>query len=193
MNTQDLQANNDSVGREANILTTAGKLDSTRAFTELHLADGRVLRLNTRALMAETASGFEAETRPADLAATTEQQVIPLLEEQLTVGKRTVVTGVVRLEKTVHEYSEALNEPLAVRTFDIERVELNQPVEHAPAVRQEGDTPVYPVVEERLILTKQLILKEEVRVTRRDTERRDTQVVTLKRERLTVEREAITE
>ena len=114
--------------------------------------------------------------------------VVPIVEEQLTVGKRTVATGKVRLEKTVQEYQQALDEPLAVRTFDIERVVLNRVIDAVPEVRQEGDTTIYPLIEERLILTKELILKEELRVTKRDTEWRDTQVVTLRREHMTVER-----
>ena len=127
--------------------------------------------------------------RPAPPAEADGPQVIPIIEEQLHVGKQTIETGKVRLVKTVGEYHETLNEPLAIRTFDIERVAFNQPVDSAPQVRHEGATTIYPVVEEQLVLTKRLILKEEVRITQRDTERRDTQVVTLRREHLTVERE----
>ena len=39
-------------------------------------------------------------------------------------------------------------------------------------MRQEGDTTVIPVVEERLVVERQVVLKEEIRVTRvRTTER----------------------
>ncbi len=114
--------------------------------------------------------------------------VIPIVEERLEVGKRTVVSGKVLLEKHVHAYDEQLDVPLAVRTFDIERVVLNQPIEKSPEVREEGETTIYPIVEEQLVLTTQLVLKEELRVTRRDTERRDTRTVTLKRESITVTR-----
>ena len=116
-------------------------------------------------------------------------EVIPLIEERLLVGKKTVETAKVRLSKTVTEYQEQLNEPLALRTFDIERIIVNKPVETAPAIRHEGATTIYPVVEEQLVITRQLILKEELHVTQRDDERIDTQVVTLRREHLTVERE----
>ena len=132
--------------------------------------------------------------KPAEQASgdTQKEWTIPLVEEQLTVGRKTVPTGRVLLQKTVQEYQEILDEPLAIRTFDVERVILNQLVDEAPPVRTEGDTTIYPLVEEQLILTKQLILREEVRVTKRDAERRDHQVVTLHREHLTVERQPIT-
>ncbi len=113
---------------------------------------------------------------------------IPLMEEHLQVGTRTVETGVVTLRKRVEEYQETLDVPLAARTFDIERVVLNRPVDKAPEVRVEGETTIYSLVEEQLVMTRQLILKEEVRVTRRDTERRDTRTVTLTREHLDVTR-----
>jgi uncharacterized protein (TIGR02271 family) len=84
-----------------------------------------------------------------------------------------------------------LDEPLAIRTFDVERITINQVVDAPPEVRQEGDTTIYPLVEEQLVLTKQLILKQEVRVTKREGEKRDTQVVTLRREQLSVVRTPI--
>lgn len=117
-----------------------------------------------------------------------EKTVIPLVEEQLEIGKRTVETGVVTLRKRIEEYHETLDVPLAVRSFDIERVVLNRPVEAAPEIRHEGETTIYSLVEEQVVVTRQLILKEEVRVTRRDTERRDTRTVTLQREHLDVTR-----
>ena len=169
-----------------NLLTLSGTIDPACAVTELILPGGRAVRIDTLLLTAE--DPFSAAPKPVVAG---EAEVIPLIEERLHVGKQTVETGKVRLVKSVDEYHETLNEPLAIRTFDIERVAFNQPVESAPAVRHEGDTTVYPVVEEQLVLTKRLVLKEEIRVTQRDTERRDTQVVTLRREHLTVERETL--
>ena len=130
--------------------------------------------------------------RPKPRCPKAPRQVIPLIEEQLLVGKQTVETGKVRLIKSVQEHQQALDEPLAVRTFDIERIILNHPVDAAPGIRHEGEVTIYPVVEEQLVLTKQLILREEIRVTQRDTERRDNQVVTLRREHLLIEREDLT-
>ena len=174
-----------------NVLIVAGELNLARAYTELRMSNGQVVRLPTEILRSGGSSDAElsgshpaSSERESDAASL----VVPIVEEQLTVGKRTVATGTVRLEKTVQEYQQTLDEPLAVRTFDIERVVLNRVIDAVPEVRQEGDTTIYPLIEERLILTKELILKEELRVTKRDTERRDTQVVTLRREHMTVER-----
>lgn len=168
----------------ANVLTASGELDLRKLQTELRLPDGRIVRVPTSLFSPGFEAGHAAQIAPAGT-------VIPVIEEHLSVGKRTVITGKVLLEKHTQEYHETLDVPLAVRTFDIERVVLNQPIEAPPAVRQEGDTTIYPLIEEQLVLTTQLILKEELRVTRRDTERRDTRTVTLKRESVTITRSSV--
>ena len=170
-----------------NVATLSGTLDASVPFTELRLPDGQIRRIETLLLLAGAMQKVPLSQDSAIGLGV--EEVIPLIEEQLVIGKQTVETGKVRLIKTVTEYQEQLNEPLAVRTFDIERVVVNQPVEVAPGVRQNGLTTIYPVVEEQLVITKRLILKEEVHVTLRDSERIDTQVVTLAREHLTVEHE----
>ena len=44
---------------------------------------------------------------------------------------------------------------------------LGVPVEVAPAAREEDGVLIIPVVEEQLVVTTRLILKEEIRITRR--------------------------
>ena len=169
-----------------NLLTASGILDASKEQTILQLPNGQILRLATELLLRT-----EADAAPSDPETSLNAQsqlAIPVVEERLTVKKRVVETGKVLLEKHLQEYHETLDIPLAVRTFDIERVVLNQPVATAPPVRQEGLTTIYPLVEEQLVLTTHLILKEEVRVTQRDTERRDTRTITLHRVSITVTR-----
>ena len=166
---------------ETNVLAASGTLDPSQPNTTLQFTDGRVIVLPTSLL-------FPSANATEPSIVNEEAVSIPIVEEQLAVGKRTIETGKVTLEKLVHEYEETLDVPLAIRSFDIERVVVNRPVDAAPQVRHEGDTTVYPLVEEQLILTTQLILKEELRVTKRDTERRDTRTVTLKRESIEVTR-----
>jgi len=63
-------------------------------------------------------------------------------------------------------------------------------IETPAVVRHEGDTTVYPVVEEVLVTEKRLRLVEQVRVTRRQTTHKVRQQVGLRREEIVVEREA---
>ena len=170
-----------------NVLAVSGQFDPAQPFTEIWMANGEVVRLPTSVLLQTSDVWKSADTR-ADVLSSNNSVTIPLVEERLEVGKRTVATGTVRLNKTVQEYTEALDETLAVRTFDVERIVINQPVDAPPPVRQEGNTTIYSLVEERLVLTKELVLKEEIRIIQRDTERHDTQVVTLHKEHISVER-----
>ena len=168
-----------------NILTAFGTLDVTKGRTTLQLPDGRTLRLRTAMLLEEEESKSDVEPT---FSANGALKAIPVIEERLEVSKRTVTTGKVILEKHLQTYQESVDVPLAIRTFDIERVVLNQVVETAPAIRHEGMTTIYPLVEEQVVVTTQLLLKEELRVTQRDTERLDHHTVTLQREFITVAR-----
>jgi uncharacterized protein (TIGR02271 family) len=119
--------------------------------------------------------------------------VIPVIVEELAVQKRTVETGRVRVTKTVHERQELVDEPLLEEKVVVERVPISRIVDAAPAVRQEGDVLVVPVLEEVLVVEKRLLLKEEIRITRTRVEAHHPQQVTLRSEEAVVERLPITQ
>lgn len=114
--------------------------------------------------------------------------VIPVVAEELNVGRRSVEAGRVRVKKVVQEHQEVVDEPVFAEEVVVERVPVNQVVQTAPEPRQEGDTMVFPVLEEVLVVERRLMLKEEVRVTKRVTEAREPQTVTLRSENVTIER-----
>ncbi len=132
--------------------------------------------------------GVSDEDEVVNEALTDETAVISLAEESLRVGKRTVERGRVRLHKTVSERSETVDLPLAREQVEVERVSVNRPVEAAEPVRYEGDVMVIPRYEEVLVVSKQLVLVEELRVRTVRSERREPQQVTLRREEVSVER-----
>ncbi len=103
--------------------------------------------------------------------------VIPLLAEEIAVAKRRIVTGRVEIATICREREELVDELLTREQVEIERTPVGTAVEHAPEIRQEGDTLIIPVVEEVLIVERRLFLKEEVRVRRvRGTERHQERV-----------------
>jgi len=116
-----------------------------------------------------------------------EEKVVPVVEETAVVYKERVVTDRVRLHKRVHETQEALDIPVQTESLEVERVPLGHWVEAPPAIRTEGDTTVYPVVEEVLVVEKRLRLVEEVRVTRHRETRHVRKQVALRHEEVTVE------
>ena len=92
--------------------------------------------------------------------------VIPLLREELTVGKKTVETRRVTVRRLTREHSELVAEPLGGGTVEITCELIGRQVDSAPAIREEGDTLVIPILEERLVVERRLFLKEEWRVRR---------------------------
>ena len=111
---------------------------------------------------------------------------VPVVEEQIQVGSREVVTERVVLSKKVGQREELIEVPLVFENYRIKRIPMNLPVDSPPAVRHVGDTTIVPVVEEVAVINKQLILREEVHITRARTEVRLPQRVSLKRERIDV-------
>ena len=120
---------------------------------------------------AATMSGDEDERRDA----------LAIAEEEVVVAKRTVSTGSVRLSTHVEQHIEQVRETLLRTDVDLERVVINRIVDRVPEVRTEGETLVYPIVEE--VLVKQLVLREEVRITHRQRSEPFAQDVTLRRVR----------
>ena len=90
--------------------------------------------------------------------------ILPLVEEQATVRKNLVETGRVQVNTRVEEKATLIQEALRHEDVVVERVAIGETVETAPSIRQEGDTFIYPIVEEVLFVEKRLVLKEEIRI-----------------------------
>src|SRR6476619_6455378 len=90
---------------------------------------------------------------------------IQLAEEQLEISKREVERGRVVVRTRVEERDEIAEIALQQQDAMIERVPRGVPIETAPAEREEDGVLIIPVVEEQLVVTTRLILKEEIRIT----------------------------
>lgn len=130
-----------------------------------------------------------ADQPPAQVESAVESAlVIPVIQEELTVEKRVIETGQVRLVKTVHQEEQVVSLPLLQEEILVERVPMDQLVDQPPGSRQEGDTMIYPVLREEIVVVKRLRLVEEIRVTKRAVQTTESQTVTLRREEITVDR-----
>ena len=135
---------------------------------------------------ANTTSGLGTQQEPGNTLASGETRVLPVLEEQLDIRKVAVETGAVRVRKIVHEESRTVDMSLMQEEVSIMRVPVNKIVEDKFQSRQEGDTLVIPIFKE--VVTRHVVLVEEVRITTRRSPETSTQEVTLKREEAVVER-----
>ncbi|HEX2914842.1 MAG TPA: YsnF/AvaK domain-containing protein [Chloroflexia bacterium] len=111
----------------------------------------------------------------------------PVAEERLNVTKRPVDLGEVRLHKSVEQVEETQKVPLTHDDLDIERIPMNQPLEKPVEPYYDGDWYVMPVMKEVVVVQKQLILTEEVRIRKRAiTEEKEVREQ-VRRERIQVE------
>ncbi len=95
--------------------------------------------------------------------------VIPLAEEMVTISKREVETGRVRVALTTDIGTVIARETLRGREVEVEveRVPVNQTLadgEPPPQSREEGNALVIPVIEEKAVVVKRLVIREEIRL-----------------------------
>lgn len=114
--------------------------------------------------------------------------VLRVVEEELEVGRRRFQTGAVRVRKLVHDETVEVPGERVTERVITQRVPIGRVVQQPPAVRHEGDTIVVPILEERIVLHTELVLVEELRITRRREVQAHTEAVTLRRESAVVER-----
>ena len=117
----------------------------------------------------------------------TETGTLDVVEERLRVAKRAVDSGGVRVSTEVETVEEAVAVALRQQAASVERVAVDQVVETAPEPRLEGDTIVIPVIEERPVVTTQLVVTEEIRVRLTEETRTEERTVPLRRERVTID------
>lgn len=117
-------------------------------------------------------------------------ETIPLFSETLHVDTRPVVTGRVRVETKTELVEEWARAELESSAVEVTVVPVNRPVDAVPDVRTVGDVTIIPVVEEVLVVTKRLVLKEELHVTRRLSTETVEVPVGLRKQHAVVSREA---
>lgn len=117
-------------------------------------------------------------------------ETVPVAEEDIVVGKETKVAESVKVEIKVHQDVKAINEMLMAEEIEVRRVAVNQVIDAPAKVRTEGETTVIPIMKEELIVTKQLILVEELHVTKRRAAQPDNRTVSVRREEAVVSRTA---
>jgi uncharacterized protein (TIGR02271 family) len=103
---------------------------------------------------------------PVELTNDKDQVVVPLHAEEVSVAKRRVVTGQVKVGTITRESEQLVEELLEHEHVEVERTAIGKQVDKAPPVRQEGDTLIIPILEEIVVVERRLLLKEEVRVRR---------------------------
>lgn len=109
---------------------------------------------------------------------------IPVIEEQVTIGKEVKETGRIRIEKRVSQREETVDLSLSRDEHTIEHIPRNIYVDTIPVMRHEGNTIIIPVLEE--VIVKRTLLVEEIRITKNTVQTNGQQNITLHKEIVTV-------
>ncbi len=115
---------------------------------------------------------------------------IPVVSETARIDKRVVETGLTSIHKTVTERDALIEALLERNDVTVERVPVGRVVAEPPAPRQDGGDWIIPVLEERLVVEKQLVLKEELRIRTVTSHEPVQQTVRLREEHVEIERSA---
>ena len=117
---------------------------------------------------------------------------IPVVEETLQLDKEIVDTGTFRITKKVDEENITLPLSTEMHGYDFEHVPVNQYVDQPPApVRYEGDTMIISVLKEEAVVVRRLKLVEEVRITPSKTQTTVQTNITLRKERVDIEKDPL--
>jgi uncharacterized protein (TIGR02271 family) len=94
----------------------------------------------------------------------------------------------VEVSTVTHQCDELVDEMLARENVEIERTPIGKRIDVMPSIREDGDMIIVPVVEEVLIIERQLILKEEVCIRKAHSTERYQKRVTLRKQEAVVRR-----
>jgi uncharacterized protein (TIGR02271 family) len=132
----------------------------------------------------------EARARLAGVVSLPElggQLRIPVHEERLRVDVLPADLGELRVHKSVERVPETVTHAVERDELEVERVRLDRLIDEPVTTRQEDGWLIVPIMEEVLVVTKQLVLTEEVRIrTRRVIEEQEVYEI-LRRERVEIE------
>ncbi len=117
----------------------------------------------------------------------TNEVAIPVIKEELQVGKRTVQTGGVRVESNVTERPVEETVRLREETINVERNPVNRPVSDADMASLKGGEIVVPVIAEQAVVAKEARVVEEIVISKDVNERTETIRDTVRRTDVDVE------
>jgi len=129
---------------------------------------------------------MEEKTRPSALSdspgqgSSEESGVLRLLAEDATVSRQVLETGRVRVAKVTRTRDHLIDELLAHTRFEVNRVPVGRLIDAMPAIKEDGDLTIVPIVEETVVVERRLMLKEELHIRRVQTNERFQQTVKLR-------------
>jgi stress response protein YsnF len=130
---------------------------------------------------------FHSEQPRQDRREVRQEETIPVVREEIEVGKELVESGKVRIIKHVREEKEVARLPLMSEEYEVKHVPVNRIVDTPPpALQQNGETMIIPVIRE--VVVKKYEIVEELHVTRKVYETIEAHEFILRKEEIEVKR-----
>ena len=117
-----------------------------------------------------------------------EEVAIPIVEERVATDRRIIEGQTVTVTTRPVSSNETISEQVTKETVSVERVPVNSVVDAIPEIRREGDLTVIPVVDERIVVTKQLVLSEEIHLRKTSETVTDEKTVELQRTEVDIDK-----
>ncbi|MXV38118.1 DUF2382 domain-containing protein [Flavobacteriaceae bacterium Ap0902] len=117
-----------------------------------------------------------------------QNKTIPIVEESLSFDKVREETAEVIISKSIQEFEESLDIPLKKDEININRVKVGKVVEQYPTVREIDGKTIILIVREELVVTKRLILEEQIQVTKSTKEEVERITETLRKDVVNIDK-----
>ena len=124
---------------------------------------------------------------PSTISAASEELRIPVAEEEITAEKRTRQAGEVKIRKEVKTEHRQISVPVMKEEVHVERVPAGADARPGDATFQAGTFTV-PVHEEEVEIRKRPVIREEVRVSKRQHQEERRADATVRKEVVQVDR-----
>ena len=118
----------------------------------------------------------------------TAEEIIPVIQEDVVIGRQRATTGTVRVRTVIHEDEHAIDEPIGITDVEVKRVPVDLWPDEPVADRVEGDTRIISVHREELIVQRRLHVIEEIHIMSRRREERHREIVRTQQTQVVVER-----
>ena len=116
-----------------------------------------------------------------------DDRTLELREEELVMRREMQDVGTAHIRTRVEEVPARLEVEAKAEEVEVEHVPVGKVVSERVEPYQDGDTFVVPIYEEQLVVTRRLLLREQLHIRRITTTQRQLFEDTLKRERVEVE------
>ncbi|MCZ4058543.1 DUF2382 domain-containing protein [Pantoea sp. LMR881] len=112
-----------------------------------------------------------------------------MAKENVSVTREEVVDSRIKVTRSTSEHEQTVNALLKHEKVDITRIPKGERVDVMPDIREEDGVLIVPVVEEEIEIVRKLVLKEELHIRKTRQEIPFEEVVTLRKQQISVSKD----